>query len=262
MGQGMRFTGRTAVVTGSSGIALGVARKLASEGARLRLWGIDEQANATARDALAAYDVTVSKVDVADESEVIAATREAIDANGHINILVNAAGIQTYGDLETTDVAHWDRVMNINLRSCFLTSHHIYPAMRKAGGGAITHIASVQGYSNQVGVLAYATSKAAQQALARAMAVDCARHKVRVNSVSPGSIRTPLLEYSAQELARDGKSIEDMIAAFGEEHPIGRVGTAEEVGDLVAFLSSDAAAFITGADYLIDGGLHALLNVK
>ena len=100
------------------------------------------------------------------------------------------------------------------------------------------------------------------RALARAMAVDCAKHKIRANSVSPGSIRTPLLEYSAAELARDGKSIDDMIATFGEEHPVGRVGTAEEVGELVAFLSSDAAAFITGADYLIDGGLHALLNVK
>lgn len=258
----MRFTGKTAVVTGSSGIGLGVAKKLAAEGARLRLWGIDEAANATARTALAGFDALVSRVDVADEAQVVAAMREAVDSEGRIHILVNAAGIQTYGDLASTDSAHWDRVMNINLRSCFLTSHHAYPAMLKAGGGAITHVASVQGYSNQVGVLAYATSKAAQQALARAMAVDCAKHKIRVNSVSPGSIRTPLLEYSASELVRDGKSIDDMIEEFGKEHPVGRVGTAEEVGDLVAFLSSDEAAFITGADYLIDGGLHALLNVK
>lgn len=258
----MRFSGKTAVVTGSSGIGLGVAEKLASEGARVHVWGIDEAANAIARQRLSGHDATVSRVDVSLEVDVAAASATAPDGNGHVHILVNCAGIQTYGDIETTDSTHWDRVMNINLRSCFLTSHHLYPAMRRAGGGAITHIASVQGYSNQVGVLAYAVSKAAQQALARAMAVDCAKHGIRVNSVSPGSVRTPLLEFSAAELARDGKSIDDMIAEFGKEHPVGRVGTPEEIAELVAFLSSDAAQFITGADMLIDGGLHALLNVK
>jgi NAD(P)-dependent dehydrogenase (short-subunit alcohol dehydrogenase family) len=258
----MRFSGRTAVVTGSSGIGLGVAEKLAAEGARVHLWGIDEAANAKARQHLAGRDAVVSRVDVSLEADVMAAAAKAPDSAGHVHILVNCAGIQTYGDIESTDSAHWDRVMAINLRSCFLTSRHLYPAMRRAGGGAITHIASVQGYSNQVGVLAYAVSKAAQQALARAMAVDCAKHGIRVNSVSPGSVRTPLLEFSAAELARDGKSIDDMIAEFGKEHPVGRVGTPEEIAELVAFLSSDAAQFITGADMLIDGGLHALLNVK
>ncbi len=258
----MRFTGKTAVVTGSSGIGLGVALKLGAEGARVHLWGIDDAANAAAATALAGLDAVVTKVDVADEAQVQRAMAAAPDGNGHIHILVNAAGIQSYGDLESTDSAHWDRVMGINLRACFLTSHHAYPAMKQAGGGAITHIASVQGYHNQYGVLAYATSKGAQQALTRAMAVDCARHKVRVNSVSPGSIRTPLLEFSASELARDGKSIDDMIAAFGASHPIGRVGTTADVAELVAFLSSDAAAFCTGADYLVDGGLHAVLDVR
>ena len=258
----MRFSGKTAVVTGSSGIGLGVAEKLAVEGARIHIWGVDEAANAAARDHLSGYDVTVSKVDVASEQEVATAAGMAPDVEGQVHILVNAAGIQTYGDIESTDSAHWDRVMNINLRSCFLTSRYLYPAMKRSGRGAITHIASVQGYSNQVGVLAYAVSKAAQQALARSMAVDCAKDGIRVNSVSPGSVRTPLLEFSAAELARDGKSIDDMIAEFGKEHPVGRVGTPEEIGELVAFLSSDAAQFITGADLLIDGGLHALLNVK
>ncbi len=93
----MRFSGKTAVVTGSSGIGLGVAEKLASEGARLHLWGIDEAANATARERLSSYDVTVSKVDVSSEHEVATAARSVPDAQGHVHILVNAAGIQTTG---------------------------------------------------------------------------------------------------------------------------------------------------------------------
>lgn len=257
----MRFEGKTAIVTGSSGIGLGVAIKLASEGARVQLWGIDDVFNDLARRALVGTNADVVKVDVSEEAQVECAAAAARDASGHIHILINAAGIQTYGDIETTDSAHWDRVMAINLRACFLTSRHAYSAMKAAGGGAITHVASVQGHLNQNQVLAYATSKGAQHALTRAMAVDCARHKIRVNSVSPGSIRTPLLEFSAAELAHGGKTIDDMIAEFGRNHPIGRVGTVEEVAELVAFLSSDAAAFCTGGDYPIDGGLGAVLGV-
>ena len=114
--------------------------------------------------------------------------------------------------------------MDVNLRACFLTARHLYPAMKRAGGGAIVHVSSVQGFANQYGVLAYATAKGAVHALTRAMAVDCAKHGVRVNSVSPGSIRTPLLEFGAAQLAKDGQTMEDVIASFGAGHPVGRVG--------------------------------------
>ena len=97
--------------------------------------------------------------------------------------------------------------------------------------------------------------------MTRAMAVDCAKDGIRVNSISPGSIRTPLLEYGASQLAGDGKSIDDMIEEFGKSHPIGRVGTTEETGSLIAYLCSDAAGFITGGDLRIDGGLTAQLGV-
>jgi len=184
-----------------------------------------------------------------------------VGQTGGVDILVNAAGIQTYGDLETTDIAHWDRVMAINLRSCFLTSHFVFPHMKKRGGGAIVNVASVQGHANQYNVLAYATSKGAQHALTRAMAVDCAKHNIRVNSISPGSIRTPLLEYGAGQLATDGQSVEDVIEQFGAGHPIGRVGTAEEVAALITFLVSDKGGFCAGADFRIDGALTAHIGV-
>ena len=97
--------------------------------------------------------------------------------------------------------------------------------------------------------------------MTRAMAVDCARDGIRVNSISPGSIRTPLLEYGAGQLAGPGQTVDDMIAEFGKSHPVGRVGTTEETGSLIAYLCSDAAAFMTGGDLRIDGGLTAQLGV-
>ncbi len=167
--------------------------------------------------------------------------------------------MQTYGTIETTDPDHWDRVMAINLRAAYLTSYLLYPGMKARGGGSIIHFSSVQGFANQRGVLAYATTKGALHALTRAMAVDCARDGVRVNSISPGSIRTPLLEDGAAQQAGPDRTVDEVIAAFGAAHPIGRIGTPEEVADLVAFLVSDRAGFCTGADYRIDGGLTAQL---
>jgi NAD(P)-dependent dehydrogenase (short-subunit alcohol dehydrogenase family) len=256
-----RFEGRVAVVTGSSGIGLGTARRLAREGARVALWGNDPARNAVAEAACDGLAVSVSTVDVTDAAAVGAAVA-ALDAGaGRIDALVNAAGLQTYGDLEATDGALWDRTLDVNLRALFLTSRAIFPVMKRGGGGSIVQVSSVQGHVNQRGVLAYATAKGAVHAMTRAMAVDCAAAGVRVNSVSPGSIRTPLLEFAAQEAAREGQSIDEVIAGFGAAHPLGRVGTVEEVAALIAFLASDEAGFCTGGDYLIDGGLSAALGV-
>ncbi len=255
------FDGKVAVVTGSSGIGLAAAMKLARDGAQVFLGGIDAEHNAAAVEQARGLRLRVDRVDVAEEEQVAAWMGDVGAQAGGIDILVNAAAIQTYGTIETTDVAHWDRVMNINLRSCFLTSHHAYGLMKPRGGGSIIHVASVQGHSNQNNVLAYATTKGAVHALTRAMAVDCARDNIRVNSVSPGSVRTPLLEFAAQQIAGAGNPIEETIASFGEAHPMGRVGTIDETSELIAFLASDRAGFCTGGDYLIDGGLTAHIGV-
>ena len=133
--------------------------------------------------------------------------------------------------------------------------------MKASGAASIVHVASVQGHANQNRVLAYATTKGAIHALTRAMAVDCAADGIRVNSISPGSVRTPLLAFSARELATDGKTVDDMIAEFGASYPIGRVGTPAETSAMIACLCSGAAGFVTGGDMLIDGGLTAQLGV-
>jgi NAD(P)-dependent dehydrogenase (short-subunit alcohol dehydrogenase family) len=255
-----RFTGRTALVTGSSGMGLATALRLASEGARVHLCGIDEELNAKAREAAGDLSVTVSPLDLTDDAAVEAWVQAAGEADG-IDILVNAAGVQSYGDLSTTTLADWDRAMSVNLRAMFVTSHSAWPFLRARGKGAIVHVSSVQGFANQANVLAYATAKGAVHAMTRAMAVDCAPHGVRVVSISPGSVRTPLLEYGATQLAGEGGDPEEVIRAFGRAHPIGRVGTPEEVAALIAWACSDEAGFVTGVDLRIDGGLTARLGV-
>lgn len=254
------FTGKTVVVTGSSGIGLGAALYFARAGASVHVCGIDPALNAKAEVAGKGLSLVVTKVDVSDASAVEDWITGIGTAEG-IDILVNAAAVQTYGTTETTDPAHWGRVIAINLTSCYLTSHFAYPFMKTRGKGAIVHVSSVQGYQNQNSVLAYATTKGGIHALTRAQAVDAAKDGIRVNSISPGSVRTPLLEFAAQTVAGEGNPIEDVIAGFGAAHPMGRVGTVEETSALIAFLCSDRAGFCTGGDYLIDGGLLAGLGV-
>lgn len=255
------FEGKVAIVTGSSGIGLGAALHFAREGAKVYCCGIDDDLNQKAIEAAGDLDFDVAKVDVSVPDQVEAWIERVADETGGIDILVNSAAIQTYGDSVSTDVAHWRRVMGINLDSYFLTSHFAYPHMKKRGGGAIVHVSSVQGHQNQFGVLAYATTKGGIHAMTRAQAVDAARDNIRVNSISPGSIHTPLLEFAAQTVAGEGNPIEDTLAEFGKAHPIGRIGTIEETSALIAFLCSDRAGFCTGADYKIDGGLTACIGV-
>jgi NAD(P)-dependent dehydrogenase (short-subunit alcohol dehydrogenase family) len=133
--------------------------------------------------------------------------------------------------------------------------------MKKQGRGAMVNLASVQGHACQQGVAAYATSKGAIHSLTRALALDHAKDGIRVNSISPGSVRTPMLEFAAQRLSPD-VPVEEVLERFGEAHPLGRIGTVEEVAELAAFLASDRASFCTGGDYLVDGGLTAGLGVR
>jgi len=253
------LAGKIAVVTGSSGIGLGAALKLAELGARVHLCGIDETHNRNAAAITAGRHITVETLDVANDEQVFALA-DRLKLHG-VDILVNTAAIQPYGTIETTTPDAWDLVMRVNLRSCYLMSHALYPLMKARGGGSIVHIASVQGHMNQRNVLAYATSKGAVHALTRAMAVDCAKDNIRVNSISPGSIRTPMLEFAAREMTPAGGDPEETLKGFGAGHPLGRVGTIEEVAELVAYLAGPRSSFSTGSDYAVDGGLRAQLGV-
>jgi NAD(P)-dependent dehydrogenase (short-subunit alcohol dehydrogenase family) len=136
------------------------------------------------------------------------------------------------------------------------------PLMRRRGGGAIVNLSSVQGSACQPNVAAYVASKGAIHALTRAMALDFAPDRIRVVSVSPGSVRTPILELAARTFDGPDTDVEAVFRRFGEAHPIGRIGEPEEIAALVAFLASERAGFITGSDHRIDGGLLAGIGVR
>ena len=254
------FDGRVALVTGTTGIARATALHLAEGGARVMALGIDPAGNAAL--AAASSDITVRQTDVSVPAEVAAALGELEDRFGRLDIIVNSAAVHPYGDAVDTDPATFMRCLAVNVGSIHLTAHFGVPLMRRSGKGAIVNVASVQGHACQSGVAAYVASKGAIHALTRAMALEFAGERIRVNSVSPGSVRTPILELAARTFDGPDADIAAVFRRFGDAHPIGRIGEPEEVADLIGFLVSDRAGFITGSDYRIDGGLTAGLGVK
>jgi len=257
------FAGKVALVTGTSGIGRASAIRLAEGGARVLACGIDDAANAglSAAAAERGLAITVRRADVAADAEVEAVVADCVARYGGLDIIVNAAAVHPYGTVLTTDAASWARCMAVNVGSIHLTARHGIPEMTRRGGGAIVNLSSVQGHACQQNVAAYVASKGAIHALTRAMALDHAAAEIRVNSVSPGSVRTPILALAARMLG-DGISEEEVFARFGAAHPIGRIGEPEEIAELVAYLASDRAGFVTGADFVADGGLTAGLGVK
>lgn len=257
------FEGRVALITGSSGIARAVALRLAGAGAQVFALGVDAAANEDlARAAQAAgLPIAVLQGDVSDDASVALAMRQVVAQGGGLDIIVNAAAVHPYGDAVETDPQAWNRCMAVNIGGVYLTAHHGVPHLRRRGGGAIVNLASVQGHACQKRVSAYATTKGALHALTRSLALDFAGDRIRVNSVSPGSVRTPMLELAARTFDGPQTDVEAVFRRFGAAHPLGRIGEPEEVAELIAFLVSARAGFCTGADFLVDGGLKAGIGV-
>ncbi len=256
----MDFTNKIALITGTTGIARAVAIKLTSQGAQVIALGIDEAGNAAL--ASDAPSIIVRRTDVSVPEDVQAAVLEVEQRFGGLDIIVNSAAIHPYGDAVQTSPETFAKAMAVNVGSIHLTAHFGVPLMRKRGGGVIVNVSSVQGHACQAGVMAYVATKGAIHAMTRAMALDFAPNKIRVVSVSPGSVRTPILELAARTFDGPNANIDDAFARFGAAHPIGRIGEPEEIADFIAFIASDRAGFITGSDHVLDGGLTAALGVK
>ncbi|PYS79726.1 MAG: short-chain dehydrogenase [Acidobacteria bacterium] len=244
--------GRVALVTGAtSGIGRATALRFAEAGARVALVGrsgetLKEVAGRARERGGEAVEV---RADVTVEEDARRAVAEAVEKFGGLDVLVNAAGIISNGTVETTTLADWDAMMNVNLRSVFHLMQLCAPHLERRPGNVV-NVSSVTGLRAFPGVLAYCVSKAGADQLTRCAALELAPKGVRVNAVNPGVVIT--------EIHKRGGMSEDKYAAFLEHskqtHPIGRVGSPEEVAELILFLASDRASWITGATYSIDGG--------
>lgn len=253
-----RFEGATAVVTGAAqGIGLSIAQRLGAEGAQVVLADIHDELGEQAATGLVATgaEATYIHADVGS-TEQVARLIETAARSGRLKVLVNNAAIALGGTVVETDEGTWNQVLNTNLTSVWRTMKFAIPHLIDRGGGAIVNVASLQGLLGFPGWAAYAAAKGGVDALTRQAAVEYAPLNVRVNSVAPGTIMTPLNE----RIFREAPDPEALVASWNALHAMGRFGQADEVARTVAFLASDDASFITGETLRIDGG--AAVNAR
>jgi 3-oxoacyl-[acyl-carrier protein] reductase len=242
---------RHAIVTGgASGIGNATARRLLSDGLSVTIADLGQERIDAAVAELRGVGQAVrgALLDVTHAEAVERATREAADHMGGLDILVTCAGVTHPGTAWETSLEDWDRVLRINLTGTFLCAKAAAPILIARGWGRIVMIASITGSHVWSERAAYAASKGGVLALARSCAADLAPHGVTVNSVSPGPIATP------QTATLHSQEVRERVIG---RTPMGRYGTPEEVADVIAFLCSDDARFVTGHDLRVDGGLTA-----
>ena len=241
-----RLAGKIALVTAAAqGIGRATALAFAQEGATV--WATDLDP-AKLADLKATPAIKTRKLDVMQQSEVIAAAQEI----GNVNVLFNCAGFVHNGDILHCEQADWDFSFNLNVRSMYYTIKAFLPSMLANGGGSIVNIASVassvRGVPNR---FVYGASKAAVIGLTKAIAADYVAKGVRCNAICPGTVESPSLQDRINSYADPVQARKDFIA----RQPMGRLGKAEEIAALAVYLASDEAAFATGQAFIVDGGM-------
>jgi NAD(P)-dependent dehydrogenase (short-subunit alcohol dehydrogenase family) len=247
-----RLAGKAALITGAaSGIGRATAALFHAQGAKVAAADRDAAGLAAlGEDA----DLTLVQ-DVTDEARWRAVVDEVVAAFGRLDILVNSAGVGTLGNIETTTLSDWRKVNAVNVEGTFLGCREAVRAMKATGGGSIVNLSSVAGIIGDASSLAYCASKGAVRLLTKSAALHCARAGlgIRVNSVHPSFAETPMV---LEGIAR-AKHPERVREGLSRAAPMGRMGKAAEVANMILFLASDESSFTTGAEFMVDGGLTA-----
>jgi NAD(P)-dependent dehydrogenase (short-subunit alcohol dehydrogenase family) len=253
-----RLAGKAAVVTGGSvGIGRACVIRMAEEGARVAILDmLETEGKALTADLTAAgHEVAFWAVDVADEAAMKATIDAAAARFGGLHVLVNNAGIS--GSPKPTDQvteAEWDRVQAVNVKGVFFGTKHAIPHLRAAKRGSIINLSSIAGLIGIGGIAPYHASKGAVRLMTKNDAITYAPEQIRVNSIHPGYIWTPMVENHLRATSDD---LEAAKAAAGSAHPIGHMGEPDDIAWAVVYLASDEATFVTGAEIVIDGGYTA-----
>ena len=253
-----RLDGKAAIVTGAgSGIGRAIALKFASNGAAVHILDLSEKDAHSVETEIKQADAECYShlCDVTDQSQV-SGTMKQIAEEHSINILVNNAGISHVGNVESTTEADYDRVMRVNVKGYYNCIHACIGYMKRNAGGVILNMASVAGSAGLADRFAYSTSKGAVIAMTYSVARDYVAYNIRCNCISPARVHTPFVDgYLQKNYPGREKEVYEKLA---NAQPIGRMGEPDEVASLALFLCSDAARFITGVDYPLDGGFMNL----
>jgi 3(or 17)beta-hydroxysteroid dehydrogenase len=251
-----RVDGKVAIVTGgASGIGRGCARRLAAEGATVVIADRDEAGGAAVAHELGGRHAFLA-LDVTDEARWTKVVAETVERFGRLDILVNAAGIAIFSDIERTTLADWRLVNSINSDGTFLGCRAAIAAMKTTGGGSIINLSSVAGLIGVGDAPAYCASKGAVRLLTKSVALHAARqgYNIRCNSVHPSFIATAMVDGVVAQSPDPAKTRK----AFERAAPLGRMGEVDDVAQLVIYLASDESRFVTGAEIAVDGGLTAM----
>ncbi|MEO1244348.1 MAG: glucose 1-dehydrogenase [Pseudomonadota bacterium] len=251
-----RFAGKSVIVTGgASGIGQAICLRLAGEGAQVYVLDLTA-ADGTIKAIVDAGGCgTAHECDVSDHSMVAKVIASIAEQTG-IDVLVNNAGIAHIGNVETTTEADFDRLFSVNVKGVYNTLSATVPVMKAQQAGVILNLASIASSVGLTDRFAYSMTKGAVLTMTYSVARDYIDHGIRCNCVSPGRVHTPFVDQFLAENYPD--DIDGMFDKLSKSQPIGRMGTAEEIAGLVAYLCSDDAAFITGANVPIDGGFVTL----